>query len=338
MFSGDNKCRKKILFICSFFLAALLSFVCALRPFAANALSPSNYQVYFNVYGYNNDQYSWGPEINVSETFYASNVRRYQWKIDSIPFTGNYLSIHFETNIVYPFSANEPASFSNLDNLFVSYCGSSGSNGTIRSSSISYSRTNWDRNGENFATLTLYGNAVVSGLQFTSGNHDLYCGIATQSGNPFLRSLGINSVSHWYIEQSPTSVQFTNDISDALDSSRNNILNNIDNSINNVYNQQKQDELDKEQELNSQSDNLSLSASNIVNPFISFFDSRLRGYNTCYTTTSIHSLFNALPFKFCPISFGISGGPTIFRAVASLFTVGLLIRLYYKKLKGGRDG
>ena len=152
MYSGDNTCRRKILFICSFFLSVLLSFVCALRPLAANALAPNVYQIYFNIYGYDSGNYFWGPEINANETFYASNVKRFQWKINSLTYSGNYAAIHFETNFVIPDVGSQFASFSNLDNLFVSFCGTGGSNGTIRSSSVTTAKTVWYSNNNTSET------------------------------------------------------------------------------------------------------------------------------------------------------------------------------------------
>ena len=340
MCSGDKKCPKKMSIICSFFLAVLLSFFCALQPLSANALAPDVYQVYYNIYGLNNDAYSWTSELSNNDYFYLNNGKRYQWKINSLAYNGNYLAIHFETNIVYPDVGHQTGGFRNLDNLFVSFCGSGGLNGTIRSSAIRTAKTVWysDNNTTENLTLTIYGDAVVSGLQYTSGNHDLYCGIATSDGNPFIYSVNNGIPSQFYFEQSPTTVQFTNDISDALDSSRNNILNNIDNSINNIsnqYNQEKEDLVNKESELNSQSEDLSLSAdapnSSLLYRWFYNWVSQ-----PCFTTRTIHTWFNTGAFTFCsPYPSAVRTGVTF---ASNFLVAAFLIRIYAKHMKGGYNG
>lgn len=196
-----------------------------------SALTPSNYQIHFNIRGYNNDAYFWGPEISANETFYAQNINRYQWKIDSIAFTGNNAVVHFETNIVIPDVGSNYSFISNLNNLIIGYCGTGGVNGRIRSQSVSTARTVWYSNNntvENI-TLTIYGDAVATGLQYNSGNHDFYCAVSTSNDKPFLGSYGVTP--HFYIEQSPTTITFTNDETEALMRSQINSINNVNNSV-----------------------------------------------------------------------------------------------------------
>ena len=351
MYSGDNTCRKKILFICSFFLSVLLSFVCALRPLAANALAPDDYKIYYNFYGSNNNEYDWSGKHVAGYTYSASNVRRYEWVINSINFTGNYATIHFETNIVRHDIGYFTGRFTNLDNLYVWYCGTGGQNGTIQSYSISTAKTVWysSNNTIENETLTVYGDVVVSGLQYSSGTHDIYCAVSTQDGNPFITSpnAGLESLNlSVSIEQSPTSVVFSNNLADALNTDRNNILNNIDNSIN-YYNDseqqrwetERQEQADKEDELNDQADGLSLSASNLSNPFLSLFGSSVSSFGSCYRTQSLHALFNSSSWLICPPFVNATAGvKNAISFVSNAFVVVLLIRLYYKKLKGGVDG
>lgn len=197
----------------------------------ASALTPSNYQVHFNIRGYNNDAYFWGPEIQANETFYAQNINRFQWKINSIAFTGNNAVVHFETNIVIPDVGSNYSFISNLNNLIIGYCGTGGVNGRIRSQSVSTARTVWYSNNntvENI-TLTIYGDAVATGLQYNSGNHDFYCAVSTSNDKPFLGSYGVTP--HFYIEQSPTTITFTNDETEALMRSQINSINNVNNSV-----------------------------------------------------------------------------------------------------------
>lgn len=346
MCSGDKKCPKKISILCSFFLAVLLSFFCALQPLFANALSPNGYSMYYNFYGYNDNQYQWSQRQAAGYVYNFSNVRRYEWAIDSVNFTGNYATIHFETNIVRHDIGYYTGRFTNLENLYVLYCGTGGVNGTIQSYSISTAKTVWYSNNNTIEnqTLTVYGDVVVSGLQYSSGTHDIYCAVSTQDGEPFITSPNAGSDSlnlSISIEQSPTAVVFSNNLSDALNQDRNNILNNIDNSINNIsnqYNQEKEDLENKESELNSETSNLSLSAdtpdSSIV--FRWFLDPWSVS-NGCYTTTALHSWFNADAFTVCSIFPNIN----VRRAVgfASNFIVAcLLIRIYAKHMKGGVNG
>ncbi|MBO7736102.1 MAG: hypothetical protein J6S67_26260 [Methanobrevibacter sp.] len=95
------------------------------------------------------------------------------------------------------------------------------------------------------------------------------------------------------------------------------------------YENEVQREEDKQDELEEQSGDLSLSAQSTGNPFASLFTT-----NSCITLTSISSWFNVSPaIQICsPYPENIR---PILTFVTSAVVVGLLIRLYYKNLKGG---
>lgn len=347
MFSGGKKWIKKMLKRCYSFSLYLLSlfFVLCLSYANASAWSPDSFNVRFNIHGYNNDEPFMGRGYELNEVIIVGNVYGYEWVRDSQVYNGNYVNIHFETNIVQSQYMN---GVFHLDDISIAYCGSGGSNGNIRSQSIRTYKTSWvgitpvsPNNDVLNITATIIGDVVVTGLP-TSGTHDLYCGLAIGGGVPFLKQTTpavSNDLNHIYFEQQPSSVTFTNDESEALIRQQNAILNNINNSIQNInsdYDKEKSDLQDKEDELDIQSGDLSLNADILSNPFSSLFWSNLTNYTTCYTTSTIHNLFNASPMRFCPII--KSGFGNIYPFVANAVVVAILIRLYYKKLKGGRDG
>lgn len=355
MYSGDNTCRKKILFICSFFLSVLLSFAFALRPLYASAIDPNHYAAHFTT-RYDNSQ-SWQRNISLNTDFYPWYLYDFDWIIDSVNFSGNYANVHFETNLVLhgsptgsPQTSVINGRWKNLDFLRINYCGSSGSNFTVRSQNITYYKTPWygntptfDDAGEesNNVTLTIIGDVVLGDVP-TSGSHELYCGVGTTNDWAFMEAINVDSPYSpvVYFEQSPVRVTFTTDYTEALDNQRNAILENINNSIqdlNNQYDKEKEDLENKGSDLEDQADGLSLSASITSNPFTSlFYDNPFNNGTRCWTTQQLHLYFNSSSWSICspfPNTVRI-----ILNYVNSLFVIGLLIRLYYKKLKGGVDG
>lgn len=97
----------------------------------------------------------------------------------------------------------------------------------------------------------------------------------------------------------------------------------------NRWEQDKQEQADKQDELEDQSDNLSLSAQNPGNPFASMFNS-----TGCQSLPTVSSWFNmSEPMQVCsPYPQHIR---PIIEFVSSALVVGLLIRLYFKQLNGG---
>lgn len=97
------------------------------------------------------------------------------------------------------------------------------------------------------------------------------------------------------------------------------------------YEDQKQREEDKEDELNESKSGLSISAQNTGNPFASLFTT-----SSCVNMPTVGGWFGRSDLRICsPYPQSIQG---VIDFVGSAIVVGLLVRLYYKKLKGGVDG
>lgn len=211
----------------------------------ASALDPNHYAAHFTT-RYDNTQ-QWQRNISLGVDFYPWYLYDYDWIIDSVNVTGNYANIHFETNIVLhgsptgdPRTSVSNGRWKNLDYLTINYCGSSGSNYTIKSQSITYATTPWfgytptfDDPGEqsNNVTLTIYGDVLISGL--TTGTRELYCGVGTYNQWAFMEAINVDSpyTPTMYFEKQPTTIQFTNDESEAIERAQLAALDNINQSI-----------------------------------------------------------------------------------------------------------
>lgn len=211
----------------------------------ASALDPNHYAAHFTTRFDNTQQ--WQRNISLGVDFYPWYLYDYDWIIDSVNVTGNYANIHFETNLVlHGTPTGDPrlsllnGKWKNLDYLTINYCGSSGSNYTIKSQSVSYATTPWfgytptfDDPGEqsNNVTLTIYGDVLISGL--TNGQREIYCGVGTYNQWAFMEA--INPESPYsptvYFEKQPTTIQFTNDESEAIERAQLAALDNINQSI-----------------------------------------------------------------------------------------------------------
>lgn len=97
------------------------------------------------------------------------------------------------------------------------------------------------------------------------------------------------------------------------------------------WEQDKQEQADKQDELESQSDDLAVSAQNPGNPFASMFNS-----SGCQSLPTVSSWFNmSEPMQVCsPYPQNIR---PIIEFVSSAIVVGLLLRVYFKQLNGGYD-
>lgn len=100
----------------------------------------------------------------------------------------------------------------------------------------------------------------------------------------------------------------------------------------NQYEQEKEEESEREAQIQSDADDSQISAQVTGNPFTALFSS-----NECVTLTTISGWFNASPaIQVCsPYPANIR---PILLFVTSALMVGLLIRLYYKRLNGGYNG
>ena len=154
----------------------------------------------------------------------ATNVRKYSFVANNVQSTGNYASIHFETNLVY--IINSPAVNSgdvrwiNIDQIEVLACSFGGNSLPIQSQSTSGVQTLWDwdntagRNRRN--TLTIYGDVIFGGLQSgTTGNLICDVGVASNSGS-FIYVSRYASLVDVYPEQNPANIVFSNQIDNSL--------------------------------------------------------------------------------------------------------------------------
>ena len=341
--------RKRISSIISCISCFFLSLIFALYSVSGEAyaisLQPDEYNVRFSTAAGGPSWHSY----EANERIGIQYLYNYEWIIDSMNITGNYANVHFETNIVIPGTPTNDQSlsrrygrFHNTGFLDVAYCGSSGSNVQIRSKDISSVQTEWFGTTPGIAaksnnlTLTIYGDVVLSGL--SSGTHDLYCNVGLSNGWAFVayRPGDYGNGISVYFEQQPTRINFTTDNSEAMQWEQINAISSINQGEQERWETERQEQNEKEAELNDQSSDLSLSASVTSNPFTDLFLSNPFSVSTCFTTQSIHALFNVSAWTICspfrqPLINILTYGN-------SLLVTALLIRLYYKKLKGGVDG
>ena len=296
-------------------------------------------------------EYYWSATKSANSYFnnsaYWYRIRRYQFNSGNVIFDGQYATVHFETNIV----AAQPTAYSaylgdfvNRDKIKVTGCfyDGSGSNWMpVQSQYITTYVTNWEGpaptiNYKN-KTLTVIGDVILS--TSATGTHSISCVVGNTDYNFWLTTSQTASPM-FYVEQNPTTIEWSGSLPDPVSREQVTAINSIEEGNQRRWEIEREEQDAKEQELESQADDLSLSAQATSNPFTSLFFSD--PYNNqyarrCYTTTRIHQLFNASSaWVICtpyPASFRI-----IFSVVSSLVVVGLLIRLYYKTLKGGLNG
>lgn len=356
MFSRDRLCRKKT-FTISSFLACFLSFgLCALLSIPTNAASLSISSLEFRYRTVSGGSYTWsnlmtyGEYLNQGQPY--DSIDMYQWNSSAVSATGNYARIHFETNIVLsqPTSLNTwYTQFVNRSFMRVRTCSTSLSNGAlpIKSSSLATVITDWTGPSPTInyrsKTLTVYGDVVVSNVP--SGTQNFYC-LVDASGYAFIQNANNYSSDMVWFEQQPTSIEFTNDSSDAMAEQQIEAINNTSSAIDRQTDSEqerweieREEQNEKEDELEDQSGDLSLSASTPSNVLFRFFRNPFNTSDSssrCYTTVTIHTWFSASPFTVCsPMSTSMRQ----FISFASNFILlALILRLYFKKLKGGVDG
>lgn len=154
--------------------------------------------------------------VNLSTGYGFANL--YQFNTSAVNATGNYMTINFETNIVV--TGASPAyrgEFVNLPYMSIQVCTGTGafSNMQLIDKSLSSAVTEW--NDGKSLTLTFYGSASYRNIgQGSSGI------IVCQIGNPnyaFLTTTNAFSttyINRVFFEQNPGSIEFSNNINDAL--------------------------------------------------------------------------------------------------------------------------
>lgn len=115
----------------------------------------------------------------------------------------------------------------------------------------------------------------------------------------------------------------------------NNNISSIDNGEQQRWEQDREDMSNKEDELEDQADNLSLSADIPTNPFTSYFVTSFNS-SACVRLSRVGAWFNNDNLVVCsPYPSSIRPALVL---ISNIFLFGLICRLYYKKLKGGFDG
>lgn len=146
---------------------------------------------------------------NDTQFNYGGFIRDYSWLTPIVQFNGNSIAIHFETNIVASLYRETGNPWVNLDHLAISNCGSY----TIANSSVSYAVTPWNSNGRYNYTLTVYGDVVFSGVNKTQDN--IRCIVSGVDYSFFDGPYDANATSV-YFERNPMTINFSNNINDAL--------------------------------------------------------------------------------------------------------------------------
>lgn len=167
--------------------------------------------------------------------------------------------------------------------------------------------------------VSLYGGVSSGDLETLSNN-------ISDSFDNLEATVSSSSVTPAQIQTAVVAAIEQSGVTDSIDS--------IEQGNQDRYEEEKQERQDKEDELNESVEDLSLSASVVQNPFTSLFWN-MSSYR-CYTTSYLHGFFNAQPFTVCP--------PypqqyySIIRVCGTMFIFALLVRVYYKILKGGFNG
>lgn len=220
----------KIGIIIPFFAIFLMS-----QNTSAVALDTSSFDLHarYNV----NSSYQWfnnlkygSPTNNNTNTYVGiggNGGAADKWQFNSVAYSagGNYVSIHFETNIVC--SNTTPGCFLKFVNLAQQNLITcvAGNGISVMTKNLQSATTDWTSTsgGNNYynTTLTFYGDVVMSGFN-QNQNYNFTC-LVGSDGYPFYFNSG-NLVDKVYFEQNPGTVIWTNDKSAALLEAQNSIL------------------------------------------------------------------------------------------------------------------
>lgn len=346
----DKLCQKKIFIPCLLFSLFLSFLFCVSFSVSASAASlpMSTYGLEYELtYG---GEYYWSANKSANQYFnnsaYWYRIRRYQFNSGNVIFDGQYATVHFETNIV----ASQPTAYSaylgdfvNRDKIKVTGCfyDGSGSNWMpVQSQYITTYVTNWEGPAPSInyknKTLTVIGDIILS--TSATGTHSISCVIGNTDYNFWLTNSQTSSPI-FYVEQNPTTIEWSGSLPDPVSREQVTAINSIEEGNQRRWETEREEQDAKEEELESQADGLSLSANVPTNPLFRFFVFPFTNVaeHPCYTTEALHSWFNSSsPFVVCsPLPY--SARQAIVLGTNFIF-LGLLLRLYFKKLKGGIDG
>lgn len=182
---------------------------------SAATLGTSSLDLHVRQVSMNN--YTWINNLLYNQKVYnVWSANQYQFNSSSIIPTGNYASLHFETNIVYSENVAYQMPFVNLETIGV-WCSASAGSVSVRDYIVNHALTHWyGSNGENNVTLTVYGDVSLQG--FSSGTAtNIYCGVGNQN-YAFIqvRTESLNTRNNVYFEQNPATIEFTNNVSETL--------------------------------------------------------------------------------------------------------------------------
>lgn len=260
----EKRCFWRKLFIIVALLFVPLFIVLKSTDTFAASLSTASFDLNYKT---NNGDYNWRSGLLYGRNYGTSIVygaaRYYQWNTPSITFNGSYASIHFETNLVISTDDIQYifGNWDNLDKIEITSCNISGSYRAPVSQSISTAVTEWDTwiDGTQWfnSTLTVYGDVVLSNVP--SGNTGT---ITCNMGNTNY-AFYVNNTDNpdlLYFEQNPMSIDFSNNINDALLKSQINQNTTIINQNNEYYSK----EYEAESNISNQSSSDISDASNNV--------------------------------------------------------------------------
>lgn len=205
---------KKIKLFLGIFIPFFAIFVMSQNTFAAS-IGPAEFGLSYR--GYNSAQYNWQLGLYAGPNYYVEgwglNGVRIQWQ--SLTYQGNHASIHSEINVVSwesgTFQRNQ---WVNLPYQSVYACSNSAGTAKIEQSNVNTAITNWTGpDGSARSTLTLYVDIALSGLG-SGDTGSLACLVGSQSYAFASNTSATNS--RYYIEQAPSTIEFSNNINDVL--------------------------------------------------------------------------------------------------------------------------
>ena len=219
----EKKCLLRKLFIIVALLSAVLFL--SLKSIDVSAVSPNTKKINFYLREFDQQAYSWSQyrDPGFSHAFSGvAAVRQYGIQYENLYTTGNYASLHFETNIVAVTerSTNYASAFSwlNRDRIVVKHCTFNGSSINIETNNISTAVTTWwQQVGNNWlysSTLTVYGDVTLSGIPNNTGG-TFVCDIGTDVNNDYFWS-NEDTGSFIYWEKNESNMIFGSSLNESL--------------------------------------------------------------------------------------------------------------------------
>lgn len=209
-------------------------FLMSQNTFAAT-MSPHEFGLRWRDYG--SSTYNWQLGLYAGPNYYVSgfglNAFRIQWQ--DLVYQGNHASIHSEINVVsWDIGNIRRNQWVNLPYQTVLVCASSVGTVKVAQSNVNTVITNWWGNDNSArSTLTFYVDIAFSGLPQNSTGH-LSCLIGSDS-YAFASNNTVTN-TRYYVEQAPSTIEFSNNINDALLQTQINQNNSIIEQNNAYYN------------------------------------------------------------------------------------------------------